>query len=352
VSLKILINKNRMGTLIAEFRCDWLKGALLACVIFPLNSWGVIESTTENFVTTATTIQGNGGTGASLTAFALQAMTPSIYVGTVSSLNGLSLIDTKASWQDQQFSGSNGLHYVEFASGMMADITQTAAGIKTLTLAGGLPSVPAAGSTFKIHKHLTIADVFGTTNQAGLQPGPNANQADNVILFVPQTQEIVTIFYSNVPGFNGWYLDTYDPAGDLVVYPEQGLMVRSKTSRTLSLVRSGVRRTGAIAAPVFKGFNLVGQLKAEAPRKLSQLNLYSGDPSTGLAGGSNPDSADALIFLNPDTTTSTYFYSDYPGFQGWFDNSYRPADNVSVAPGTAFFILRKQQRGLFYWTMP
>ncbi|MDB6033285.1 MAG: hypothetical protein JWM16_3623, partial [Verrucomicrobiales bacterium] len=164
--------------------------------------------------------------------------------------------------------------------------------------------------------------------------------------------ESLTIFYSNVPGFNGWYLADYSPASNQVVYPEQGLMVRTKTAKTFSLFANGVRRTKASVAPVFAGFNLVGNLTSSQPRKLSDLNLYTGNAATGLSAGSNPDAADALILLNPDTTTSTYFYSNYPGFEGWFDTSFRPAGNISIAPGMAFFIQRKQPRGLFYWTMP
>ena len=328
---------------------DW---AVLALMILPVSGWGATESATEKSVATATFLQGNGGSGFRLTAFSLQLVKPVVYAGAVSSLTGLNLVDANAVWAEEQFNGTNGVHYVEFDSGIMADVVRTAGAVKTLVLAGTLPVAPVVGSGYRIHKHFTIADVFGKNNEAGLTPGSNGNEADNVILHVAQTQETLTLFYSNFPNFTGWYQDDYSPAGNLVVYPEQGLMVRSKSARDTTLLLHGLARKTPTVVPVFVGYNLVGTLNAVGSRKLSELNLYTGNPNTGLAAGSNPAAADNLVLINPDSTTVTYFYSNFQGFEGWFDSAFRSASNVSIAAGAAFYIQRKQPRGLFFWTLP
>ena len=339
---------------VARKKHGWfcLKWAILACMILPPSGVGAAESVTEKFVASATSIQGNGGSGSRLNAFGLQVVNPVVYAGGVGSVTGLNLVDGSAVWAEGQFNGTNGVHYVEFDSGIMADVVRTAGSLKTLVLAGALPVAPAVGSGYRIRKHFTIASIFGKSNEAGLTPGSNANEADNVILHVPQTQETLTLFYSNFPNFTGWFQDDYSPAGDLVVYPEQGLMIRSKSARNTTLLLDGLAKRTLTVVPVFGGYNLVGTLNAVGSRKLSELNLYTGNPSTGLAAGPNPAEADNLVLINPDSTTATYFYSNFQGFEGWFDSAFKTAANVSVAAGAAFYIHRKQPRALFYWTLP
>ena len=82
------------------------------------------------------------------------------------------------------------------------------------------------------------------------------------------------------------------------------------------------------------------------------MNLYTGDPATGIAPGGNSTAGDNLILLHPDWTTSTYFYSNVPGFTGWYDATYVASANVLVAPGSVFFLQRKAPRLAFYWTIP
>jgi hypothetical protein len=129
-------------------------------------------------------------------------------------------------------------------------------------------------------------------------------------------------------------------------------MVRSKTSQNTFAYMHGSAKEGVNLTPVYTGFNLVGTLKGDRSLKLSELNLYTGDAGTGIGAGSNPAAADNLILIRPDTTTATYFYSDYPGFIGWYDTAFKVSADVVVPAGSAFFIQRKAPRGAFYWTVP
>ena len=329
---------------------NW-KGLLIAAALtIPASGWSAVESVSANFVSTATTIQGNGGTGFRVSFFALPAVTPVAAAGKVSAVGSATLTDVNANWRQGQFNGTNGTYYVEFDSGLRVDILGTDGATKTLTLANSVAVSP--GNAYRVRKYQTIADVFGKNNEAGLTPGNNSAQADNVLLHIPQSQQLLTLFYSNVPGFTGWYLDNYTPGSQIVINPEMGVMVRAKSNRTLNLYLSGVVKDTLSLVPIYPGFNLVGTLKSQHPLRLSELSLFTGDIITGLAGGNNPATGDNLILLNPDATTTTYFYSDFPGFEGWYDISYRAAGNVTVNPGAAFFIQRKAPRGAFYWPIP
>ena len=118
------------------------------------------------------------------------------------------------------------------------------------------------------------------------------------------------------------------------------------------LYLQGTTKPGLAITPVFSGFNLLGTLNSQRALKLSELNLYTGNAATGIGSGSNPSVADNLILVHPDTTTSSYFYSDYPGFEGWYDAAFRPAADTLIDAGAAFFLQRKAPRGAFYWTIP
>jgi hypothetical protein len=193
--------------------------------------------------------------------------------------------------------------------------------------------------------------VFGANNEAGLGAGQNASQGDNVLLYVPQTQVTATYFFSNVPGYTGWYSSTYTNAANTVIYPEQGIMVRRSRPGSVSAYWAGATKRGVTAVPVYRGFNLIGTLRSRNSVRLADMNLVTGDIASGLAVGSNLDVADNLIVLNA-SGTRTFFYSDYPGYTGWYDSLYAPAGDTLISPGSAFLVHRKAPRALFYWSIP
>ena len=109
-------------------------------------------------------------------------------------------------------------------------------------------------------------------------------------------------------------------------------------------------------APVVTGYNLVGTLKSLSSLSLSGLNLYTGSAATGLAYGPNPSKSDNLLVVQPDGSTTTYFYyrddSVVGGPQGWVDAAFNFVPGVQLKAGSAFFILRKAPQGGFSWTIP
>jgi hypothetical protein len=118
------------------------------------------------------------------------------------------------------------------------------------------------------------------------------------------------------------------------------------------LYLAGPVKTGTAVVTVDSGYNLVGTLKSSTALSLSALNLYTGDPATGLANGLNPTTSDNLLVVQPNGATKTYFYYKDAQSEGWLDGSFTPANTAQIAPGSAFFIHRKAANAPFNWTIP
>jgi hypothetical protein len=315
-------------------------------------SKAAVKTSSETWIGTSTTIQGNGGTGTKITQFAQRMVAPVETAGSVCLLQNETLSDTNSAWADGQFGTNGAPAYVEFDNGWMADIANCSGSMHCLTLAGGLGGAVSTGNSYRIHKHFTIASMFGTNNEAGLASGLNPSSTDNIILVNPQTQRNLIIFYYNDGTYHGWLNSSFMPADNQIIYPEQWVMVRRHVVQDTSLYLVGPVKTGTAVVTVDSGFNLVGTLKSATAMNLSALNLYTGDTTTGLASGLNPSSSDNLLVAQPNGTTAIYFYYNDGTYQGWVDGAFNPAPNAQIAPGTAFFIHRKAANAPFNWTIP
>jgi len=312
---------------------------------------------TETYVASATSILGSNPTNSPLTLFSQRTVRPVQHAGTVTSSQGATLTDTNAAWTNGQF-GTNGTPaYVEFDNGWRVDIADTAAGSNTLLLASTLSGIASVGDAYRLRAHTTVASLFGTNNETGLVGGPNPAKADNILLLIPQTQKTLTIFYysnTNVTPFQGWVRgDTFAPVPNQVIYPEQGVIVRRMATNNASLYLTGSVKTGVTVAPVQPGYNFLGTLKTISSLSLSNLNLYTGDSTTGVVGGRNSSVADNLIVVQSDGSVMTYFYYLYPGvFQGWVNaKDFTPSGDVQIAAGS-MFLINRQTPGGFDWTIP
>jgi hypothetical protein len=314
-----------------------------------------LQSYSPIWIGSDTLVQGTTTTGISsrTTFFSQRMVLPVLYAGTVSSLQNTALTDTNATWTSSQF-GSGGVPaYAEFDNGSMVDIAGSASTTKSLSLAGNLGGMASAGDAYRIRAHFTVASLFGTNNETGLKSGGNTAQADNVMVLVPQTQQTLTIFYYDDGVNHGWLTADYNPADKLVVYPEQGLLVRRVASGDRHVYLCGPVKTGVTLAPVEPGYNLVGTLKSLKPVSLGALNLYTGSPVTGFASGGNTADSDTLLVVQPDGTTATYFYyKDSFGNEGWLDANYNFSATVPIKAGSAFFIHRLPTGSGFNWTIP
>ena len=320
--------------------------ALTMWMAFPAFG-AVVETVSESFVGSSVTVPGVQGAAERIGFFSLRTVRPAIYAGRVSSVGPTTIADAGANWTVSQFNGRAPL-YAEFDNGVEADIEQVNAAGKTLSFSGALPPSLTAGTSYRIREHHTVAEVFGTANQSGLLSGLNSADAETIRHFIPQTQQTRTYFYVSFEGFNGWVAEDYSAASNVVIYPEQGLMLRRKTAQDLTLTSSGPLRRGASRIPIFPGYNLLGLYNSATPIRLDSLNLLA----AGFQPGENADAGDNVLKFNTDGTTQTYFYLNLPGFEGWYDYGYQPAGQVTLSPGTVFMIFRRPPRPLLEWTMP
>jgi hypothetical protein len=323
----------------------WNLLTIVGLLTTALAALGVVETTSETFVGAATTIKGNGCSGSRVSWFSLPMVGPVSAAGTITSLGENTCSDVNANWQSGAFAGN--AYYIEFDSGLMMEITGSDASTKTLTLGGDIRAATEIGARYRIRKNYTMSEIFNSGNITGIKAGLNDASADNVMLFLPETQSTLTLFCFSLS--NAWYTAQYQPAGDLRLYPEQGIFMRRKGSTDLVLYTHGPAKEGSTQVPVYPGLNLMGTMKGAKSVRLADLNLVTGNTNTGFASGVNMQVADNLRLVNDDGSTSTYFC--FPGY-GWLDSSYNPANDVLVKPGSAFFVIRKAPRDFFFWNIP
>lgn len=297
-------------------------------------------------------VDGTGGTAQSKLSFKGLGLTrPVEYQGSAETVGAKTLTDNEATWTDNQFNGQNGAYYVEIISGTGAgttyDISATSAGTKTITLVQDLGAGITGGVTFKIRKHWTLASVFGAANEAGLAGG-DLTTADQILIYNGQGYDIYYYQINSVRG-NGWRKadNGVADAANTVVYPDDGLVIKRQQATSANIVLMGAVKTGQSSIPVFSGTNILANVYA-APMTLASSQLYTNNPSTGVAAG-DATTADQVLLWN-GTGYDTYYYLAGSGWR----SSNNPAQDAGTTPipvGSSLIIKRKGATG-FDWKAP
>lgn len=325
---------------------------LAACAMMSLLSKAhATEGYSQTFISSAKVIHGSSNAAPAYTYLCLDMFTPVVASGTITALGSTSIIDHDADWTEQQFSGDNGAHYLEFTDGTIVDIVNTDAINKELFVPQGLQGLVSVGDAYWIRKYMTFVEIFGADNELGLDPGLSISDSDIVMMFDAENQKMDNYFFSDYPGFSGWYRQDYTSASATYLYPEQGFVITKRGPGDRVLYLNGIVREKAYQAPIYEGYNLVGSINGGREMRLEDLGLYTGDSLTGMVAGSNPAEADNLFLVEPNGTVKTYFYTDLVGFEGWYDFFFNPAGNLRIPSGTGFYLLRKAENGFFEWTM-
>lgn len=341
-----------MGKLFAVKSRWWHCHAMVGIMVVTQSIPAAVESKTEIFGAMAKVIRGTASGEPQANFLSVPFVAPVAAAGVVTATSGSSLQDTNARWTAGAFNGTNGAFYVEFDSGLLLNILHTDGAAKRLTVPGPVEGLVAAGAAYRIRRHLTLASIFGTDPDAGWGAGPNANQADNVMLLSSDTQRTTSYFLSDVPGYAGWYSAAYAPASSLAISPAQGMICFRKATNDLIIHLQGQIKDTPLLTPMAPGYNLVGVMKSCQPLRLAELGLATAGDQSGFAAGSNPSTADNVMLVAEDGQTLSFFLSDYPSNPGWFDTRYASAATQSVPPGSAFFVHRKDPRPAFYWSTP
>ena len=283
---------------------------------------------------------------------------PILWQGAITVISGTTITVGNAPWSANQFNGAAGSHYVEIVStatpansGTLSDITGTTA--STITTQDNLSTRAAVGDIVRIRKDVTIADLLGATNSAGLlSSAGDATTADEVLIYSGASS--TSYFYYTGPGLPaGWYNSTtFDSAGGIAIAPSEAVVIKRKAVGNVTISFSGSVKTGNTLIPIVNGLNVLGTASAKG-LTLATSGLYTGNNATGVM----PSSADATtadeIILYSGTSQTSYFYYTGPGLPaGWYNStSFDSADNIAIVPGTAF-VLRRKGGAPFNWALP
>lgn len=346
-----------------------------AAVLLGLSMHGGAQTATTDpvgFMTLPVNAAGSSGKAMSFRALGLaqpvdfQGVATAVSANAANSPTPDSISITSPGWTANQFNGANGKYYVEIvgtaggaAVGTTYDITATTLATDpntqvvtgTLTLAQRLSNAILATPAFRVRKHWTIADAFGAANDKGLAGGTAAT-ADLIQVF--SGGSFLKYYYNTSAG--GWRqgTDTTTDVSGTVLYPDDGLIIvrqGTNTSQTTQVVVMGTVKTGQTSFPVVSGQNVLSNPYA-GPMTLASSNLYTGDPSTGLAAGYTTTADQVLIYNGVNYDIYYYSSGGSPG-AGWRRATGGTVDaSATPIPAGSSFLVKRINPGAFNWVSP
>lgn len=334
-------------------------------------------ATQTSFAQTATTdpvgfitatVQGGSASVPKYTLISPTLVKPVSWQGKVTAFGASSISVALGSWIAGQFDGANGKYYVEVISnstvtvptpGSWADILTTTN--STITTNVDLSGTLAVGASIRIRAHMTLNDVFGANNSAGLLgSATDASAADEVFIYSGSTPAGYFYFTGGFGYSAGWYDSEFNaiaPIGAAVaIAPSNGVVVKRKTAGNVSIVVSGAVKTGNTSFPVYNNYNFLGTISA-AGLTLNSSGLYTGNAATGIKPSAiDATSADEVTIYTGSTSASYFYYNGGLGYaDGWYDSAFNATSpiggSVNILPGTSF-VIRRKGGGPFVWSAP
>jgi uncharacterized protein (TIGR02597 family) len=294
----------------------------------------------------------------SMNFLSLPLVRPAVFTGLIpaggiSTSNGRTVLTFPENSFTGNLSASTAPHYLEISTGDYAGLTSQIIGNtdSTLTLADDLSQVLEAGTTFvSVRPNWTLGTAF--PNGEGFQKGTTASNSDNLILFDPDTGAQRIYFYSS--SANEWRSGT-SSSNNVIIPPDAGIWIeRKSTVNGFSIQLSGEVKT--IQSPIYVGGSAAIK-RTIAPNlypidsvTLGSSGLYTGDPNTGLAGGSTASNSDNIIIFDPSTGAQTTYY--YNTTFGEWRTGLTPSNSVKIPASSSVLIIRKANRPPFVWYAP
>jgi uncharacterized protein (TIGR02597 family) len=281
------------------------------------------------------------------------AFSGSLPSGSISTQNGVTVITFQANlFETGAFASNEAPHYFEVRDGNYSGLTSQiiANSASSITLADNISEIIDEGQLIAIRPNWTLATAFPGGN--GFQKGTTPTNSDTVVMFDPDTGNTTTYFFHL--NFNEWR-SGLTPSNNAVIPPDAGIWIeRRSTSTGMSIQLTGEVKTTPSA--LYIGGNAATR-RTLAPNlypldsvTLAQSGLYTGNVSTGLAGGTTPNNADNLIVYNPVSgNATTYFFNT--NAQEW-RSGLTPANDVVIPAGMSVMVVRKQNREPFLWQLP
>jgi hypothetical protein len=148
---------------------------------------------------------------------------------------GATLENSSASYTANEFattdSVGNGQFYLQFTSGdstgLILDIVSNTA--TSITTNADLSGLVASGDSYIIKELMTLADVFGADNSAGLRSGGDAASSDLIYIMSSDGAGVYATYYYQTDslgflGGDGWraFGDPNSDVSDVVIGPDDG----------------------------------------------------------------------------------------------------------------------------------
>lgn len=223
-------------------------------------------------------------------------------------------------------------YILELPNGIIQEVTSWSGSVLT-TPENITAHVTPATTTYKLRKAVTISDVFGATNSAGLTASPNGNIsiADNILIYNGSTFD--TVYYYNDGSFAGWFDAVGNAAQNKVLNYADGFYVKRVAGSNINLVFTGEIKSKPTSGILTNGYNYLG---AVAPAGLdldsSGLKNFISHSSTG-----NTSTVDNVLIPNGAIYRTCYYFNDGAGFEGWYDAQGNAVGNLSLTSGFLIF---------------
>jgi len=309
------------------------------------------------------TLNVHGGGSVSTPKLSLLSPTltrPILYQGVITNISTTTITVSGTPWAVGAFNGANGSHYVEIIStavparsGTMSDIVSTPTS-NTVVTAGDLSVNQAAvGDTIRIRKDVTIADVFGANNTAGLLASDDPATADEILIYNGASSTSYFYYTGDIDFPAGWYQSSsFAPSSTVPIAPNEAVVIKRKAAAALSITSAGTVKTGNTIMAVTDGLNVLGTSSATGIT-LANSGLYTGSQTTGIKASDDPATGDEVILYTTGAPISYFYYTgdiDFPA--GWYQSSsFAPSGNINIAAGTAF-VVRRKGGVAFNWALP
>jgi hypothetical protein len=334
--------------------------ALLAAIAATIGAANAAATDPVGYTTT--TIYGAFGPGSPKNnVIAPDLENPATWAGTVSSVTGDQVVLTGAAFTAGAYNSSSFTfgtaynYFIETADGYWAHVVSNDGTSVTVEAGAGVNF--AVGEAVTIHKNVTIAQYFGANNETGLL-GDSVNYdpaaADNIVLIDEVNGTTVTVFANNING-GTWTTGDYDEAANLPIYPDQAVQVLRRGTGNLNLVLSGQVDVNGRQVGVSSGAQ-VRPYATPVDITLNDLNLYTGNVATGVAGTDSGDAGQAdVVSVIVNGVVNQYVYStiDLGSGVGWYTADFSaPAPVLPAGAGLIVNRTNPTNNSPFVWALP
>jgi len=172
-----------------------------------------------------------------------------------------------------------------------------------------------SGDQVKIRPHPQLLDLLGVTSRFGLSAGIDADSADNVVVWDPDTQE-ERVYYFNSTRSRWEEKNIVADASQAIFRFPYGFYIVRRSPGTLRIALSGDVGADAVLLPVRSGAN-VFSLPVNLSASLDGMVRVSGDFS--VISGANAKRSDILTFEEPTTglQRGPFYHLSRPNASGW-----------------------------------